>query len=193
MLYLLTLLALAPPFWETKPPQEWTPAEVNQLLSESPWAQLSSGTGRNPNDAPPVQIYIASAAPVRAAEKMARRFAKRVATDPLYEEYLAFLEEDQGKSIIVAIRYADRAQMEQSAEVRRMEESVLRAGKKKIRLSGHFPPSSSDPYLRLVFPKELDAGDKTVTFQLYLPGVPLPFRQIQFDISKMVYQGKPAL
>ena len=192
MLYLLLLLALAPPFWESKPPSEWTPAEVNQLLSESPWAQLSSGTGRNPNDAPPVQIYVASAAPIREAEKMARRFGKRVATDPLYEEYLAFLEEDQGKSIVIAIRYTDRTVLEQSAEAKRMEDSVLRAGKKRIRMSGHFPPSSSDPYLRLVFPKEVDASDRIVTFQLYLPGIPLPFRQIQFDLSRMVYQGKPA-
>jgi hypothetical protein len=138
-------------------------------------------------------MYLASALPVREAEKMARRFGRRVATDPLYEEYLAFLEEDRGRSIVLAIRYTDRTALEQSAEARRLEESVLRAGKKKIRMSGHFPPSSSDPYLRLVFPRELEPGDRIVTFQLYLPGVPLPFRQVQFDVSKMVYRGQPAL
>jgi len=32
-------LAAAPPFWERKAPQDWSPDEITQLLNHSPWAR----------------------------------------------------------------------------------------------------------------------------------------------------------
>jgi hypothetical protein len=193
MAALLLILALADAFWETKPPEQWSPGEVNRLLTQSPWGQMMGVPAQSAREASAsqVQVYLASAAPAREAEKMQRRFSKRAASDPLYEEYIAFLEEDAGKSIILSIRMNDRSGMESGAETGRMEEmSTLRAGKAKLKLSGHFPPSSSDPYLRLVFPRQIPEDAKSLVFEVYLPGIPLPHRRVQFDLKEMKFRGK---
>jgi hypothetical protein len=57
-------------------------------------------------------------------------------------------------------------------------------------LTGSFPPSESDPFLRLAFPRQVELSDKTLTFDLYLPGVPAPFRSAEFSLKDMVVAGK---
>jgi hypothetical protein len=58
---------------------------------------------------------------------------------------------------------------------------------------GHFPPTATDPVLRLVFPREVEASDKAVVFRLYLPGVEFPDREVQFRINELMYHGKLAM
>ena len=65
-LLFLLLLAFADSYWDAKAPADWTTAEVMNLMSDSPWAQMVAGTARVPG--PPVQIYIASAEPIINAE-----------------------------------------------------------------------------------------------------------------------------
>ena len=36
---LLLLFFLAGPFWETKPPERWTDAEIDAIRHSSPWTQ----------------------------------------------------------------------------------------------------------------------------------------------------------
>jgi hypothetical protein len=72
------------------------------------------------------------------------------------------------------------------------KESVLRIGRRKYRMTGHFPPAPTDPYLRLVFPREVDPQDKSLRFELYLPGVPSPYRWAEFRLREMRYRGEPA-
>jgi hypothetical protein len=172
------------PFWETKPPAQWTDAEVQELLTNSPWAQPavdSRGAG--------VAVYLASARPMREAElELARR--QPPADDPGAEEYRDFLRENQGKQIVLAVTLPDRKALEDPVEVRRMEEEcVLKVGRKKYQMTGHFPPGMTDPYLRLVFPRAAIAGDKSLVFELYVPGVPSPYRQVEFRMQELVYRG----
>ena len=55
-------------------------------------------------------------------------------------------------------------------EVKRMkEESFLRVGRKGYKMTGHFPPTPADPYLRLIYPREIGPNDKSLVFELYLP------------------------
>jgi hypothetical protein len=63
-------------------------------------------------------------------------------------------------------------------------------GRKRLKMTGHFPPSPSDPYLRMAFPRQVTVNDKTVSFELYLPGVAIPFRAIQFTLKDMLVRGK---
>jgi len=70
------------------------------------------------------------------------------------------------------------------------EESVMRVGRKKFKMTGHFPPSPSDPYLRMAFPRQVTVNDKAVSFELYLPGVAIPFRAIEFTLKDMLVRGK---
>jgi hypothetical protein len=185
----LLLAFLAAPFWETKPPVEWTPQEVIQVLTDSPWGQIVDSPDRDRSS--PVQIYIADAKPVREAELRRRAMSKRkLADDPLWEDYQAYLRENEGKYIIVAVSLIKPRVLDDEAEIRRMEaESVLRIGKRKLKVEGHFPPSSTDPYLRFVFPRDIQSSDKTLNFELYIPGLPSPYRQAEFRLKDLLYYG----
>jgi hypothetical protein len=66
----------------------------------------------------------------------------------------------------------------------------MRVGRKRFKMSGYFPPSPGDPYLRLAFPREVTSSDKILTFDLYLPGVPIPFRKAEFTLKDMLWKGK---
>lgn len=187
---------VALPFWETKPPQQWTFEELNQLFHDSPWAQIVEAGPRSVST-PAVQIYLATATPMRQAEEERRRRFPRKgapANDPSDEEYRTFLAEDLGKSIVLAVGASDVTAFSDGAEVRRMEaESTMKVGKKKFKITGHFTPSGGDPYLRLVFPRNVTASDKSVTFELYIPGLPSPYRIVEFALKDLAYKGHPEL
>jgi hypothetical protein len=179
---LVTLAVLH--FWEAKPPAQWTDAEVQELLTNSPWAQ-SAVDARGAA----VAVYLASARPMREAElELVRR--QPPVDDPDAQEYGDFLRENQGKQIVLAVALPDRKALDDPAEVKRIEEEcVLKVGGKKYQMTGHFPPSVTDPYLRLVFPRAATAADKNLVFELYVPGVPSPYRRAEFRIQDLTYRG----
>ncbi|MEO7145143.1 MAG: hypothetical protein ABI165_16725 [Bryobacteraceae bacterium] len=185
----------APPFWESKPPQQWSGEEINILLHDSPWAQIASAPPKNA-DAAPVQVYIASAPPMRAAElELARRRAlrRRIPESDADLEYAAYLRENEGKQIIVAVSMPNARALSDGEESRRMqEECIMKIGRKKYKITGNFPPSADDPYLRLIFPRTLQPSDKSVEFDLYIPGLPEPYRMVSFRVKDMLYKGAPA-
>jgi len=178
----LTLALLAAPFWEARSPREWTEEELRLLLSDSPWAQ-SQGA----------QMYLATAQPMMEAEAELKRRTRRPSDPqgPLEEEYLEFLRENAGKYIVLAVRLPDVNALADAEESRRMEEDcIMKAGRRKHKMVGHFPPTPSDPYLRLVFPRDVTAEDRHLDFELYLPSVPKAYRMVQFDLKEMSYKGK---
>ena len=66
--------------------------------------------------------------------------------DLLIQEYKTWLDENRTSQLVLAIRIPDTKAFSDEREVRRMEEeSVMRLGKKKVKMTGHFPPS---PVLR---------------------------------------------
>ncbi len=187
-------LAFVDSYWETKAPADWTTAEMMNLLSDSPWAQMVNGTTRMPG--PPVQVYIASAEPMVLAEherdlRTRTKSQDKPGDNAMADEYRLWLEENRTTHIVVAVRTSNRKAFDDATEMRRMEEDcVLKAGKKKYKMTGHFPPWSGDPYLRLAFPRKVDLSDKTLILELYVPGLPGPFRELQFPLKDMVYKGK---
>ena len=184
----------APPFWESKPPRQWTDNELSVLLHDSPWAQMAPPPPRNA-ESPAEQIYIATAQPVRDAEvELARRRAIRLHQlgSGLDAEYRDFLRDSGGQQIVVAAYAPNLNAMADARESRRMEEeSVMKIGRKKYKVTGTFPPTPGDPYLRLVFPRVLQASSKSVEFDLYIPGLSGPYRDVEFDVRRMVYKGRP--
>ncbi|MBS1875903.1 MAG: hypothetical protein JSU00_21995 [Acidobacteria bacterium] len=185
------LLYLAAPFWEAKPPAEWTAGEARGLLRESPWAQLSE-VGRNGAEIP-VPVYIATAEPVMHAEDRVRAASKSKGEDPGWTDYRDYLAENAGKCIVLAILVTKKNALLDNVETTRMEnESYLFIGRRKYGVKGHFPPSSSDPFVRLVFPREVRDGDKSLRFELYVPGTGAPFRNAEFPLKEMRYQGRPS-
>ncbi|MGH9659708.1 MAG: hypothetical protein ACRD96_14260, partial [Bryobacteraceae bacterium] len=70
------------------------------------------------------------------------------------------------------------------------EESVMKVGRKRHKMTGYFPPTPSDPYLRLVFPRAAPASEKTIVFELYLPGQGNPFRQAEYLLKEMTVGGR---
>ena len=177
---------LAQPFWEAKPPERWTAREIDEMRHDSPWAQ---SVGPDPN----VIIYLATAAPIEQAEAEARVRAKNPLDEP-DPDYLDYLRENRDRCLVVAIPYSAKSALSKPAELHRMEnESVMLVGQKKHKMVGHFPPTATDPVLRLVFPREVEASDKAVVFRLYLPGVEFPDREVQFRINELMYHGKLAM
>ena len=182
----LWLALLAAPFWESTPPREWSEQQLQRLLTFSPWAQGMEQTGRI--------AFLATARPIQEAEhELARRRTAKGA-EPATAEFADFLAHDQGKHIVLAISYADPRPLADAAESRRMEqESVLKIGRKKLKMTGHFPPTPSDPYLRMVFPREAGPGDKSLTFELYVPGMGVTYALVEFRLKDLLYQGKPEM
>jgi len=188
---LILAVLLAPPFWELRSASAWTAEEIDQLLSDSPWAQRVEG----PLAGGSVVVYLATAQPAREAEEelLRRGLRPQPVEVPVSDEYREFLRRNAGKVIVLAVRLPVMAAFGDEAELRRMEkESVLKVGRRKYRMTGHFPPTLADPCLRLAFPRDVDRQEKTLRFQLYLPGVPSPYRWAEFRLREMGYRGQPA-
>jgi hypothetical protein len=192
MKWVAALFLFAAPFWEAKAPVDWTEEEVNQLLTDSPWAQMLPTPG---NSGTKVQVFLATSTPIEEAEhQWDLRFTKKKPNAPANnagEEFHAWLSENRAKQIIVAVMINLPQALSDEQETHRMEEEcVMRVGRKKFKMAGFFPPTPGDPYLRLAFPREVTPNDRNVIFDLYLPGVPIPFRQAEFRVKDMVYKGK---
>jgi len=186
LLPLLFFFFLAQPFWEAKPPEAWTDGQIQTLLHDSPWAQQTA-------QAPPVTVYLATAAPIEHAEAELRLRLKKN-PHPLPEpdpDYLEFLNGHREEDLVLAITYPTLAGLGDARESKRMEEeSVMLIGKKSYQMVGHFPPTPSDPVLRLVFPRAVKSSDKSVIFRLYLGGLNFPEREVEFRVKDLFYQGK---
>jgi len=192
MKWLAAFFLFAGPFWEARAPVDWTETDLQQLLTDSPWAQMLDTPGKSGTG---VQIFLATSAPIEQAEhQWDLRFAKKRPGAPannLNEEFQAWLSENRAKQIVVAVLVAMPQALADEGETHRMEEEcVMRVGRKKYKMSGFFPPNAGDQYLRLAFPREVTTNDKTVIFDLYLPGVPIPFRSAEFKVKDMVFKGK---
>jgi hypothetical protein len=188
-MYAVSFLCLmaATGFWESKPPEEWTVEEVQSIFEASPWSRTLRVRGD------PLQAHLASALPMRHAEKRQRAFQKRTgAPDASFAEYLAMMEEDQ--YIVLAVKIKDRERFSDGVMINRMQKDTqMRIGKKVYPLVTHFPPSSSDTYLRLVFARpELGPGDKSLFFAFMVPGATDPYRQVEFLVKDLMFQGKLA-
>jgi hypothetical protein len=198
--FALLFFMFASPFWQEKMPADWTDVELSEFFVDSPWAQASTPT-RTSAPGVPVQVYLATGDLVVAAEKehakrvKARRKPGTEKEDPLAEEYQVWLEDNRATQIVLAIRIAANPKLSEQGEVKHMEDdSFMQVGRgKKVKMTGHFPPTPQDPYLRLAFPREPLGDEKTVTFGLYVPGLPLPFREVQFKLKDLMVNGKPEL
>jgi len=204
----LLLFFAAGPFWQDKPPEKWTDAELIALLTNSPWAQMVPPPAAA--DAPALRVFLSTAGPMEVAERERDRRYKikhpRTASSPgaqpgaetgsapgdaLAEEYRAWLAENRAKQIVLTIAVRDSPAFADEQEIRRMEdESVMQIGRKKFKMTGHFPPTASDPYLHLAFPRAATAADKAVIFDFYIPGVPIGSRSAEFRIKDMLTDGK---
>jgi hypothetical protein len=179
----LFLALAAAPFWETSAPRDWSEEQLHLLLTDSPWAQ---GVGTT-------TAFLATAQPVQQAEKEIWRRRTAKGSAPPDPEFADFLLNDNGRHIVLAILYRDPKPLADAVETRRMEEeSVLRVGKRKYKMTGHFPPTPGDPYLRLVYSREIGPADKSIVFDLYLPRV-AGYQTMEFRMTELQYRGKPEM
>lgn len=191
--FTLAVAALAAaPFWEDKAPSEWTDDQLQKLLTDSPWAQPAVSA----KQASGAVVYLCGARPMREAEAESKRRAEikhppKPVEDPTAEEYSDFLKENEAKYIILAVPAPDPRVFKDPAEVKRIEEEcILRIGRKKYKMTGHFPPSPTDKWLRLVFPRVVTEADKSFRFELYIPSIADPYRFAEFQVKDLVYKGR---
>jgi hypothetical protein len=185
--WLALLFFLAQPFWETKPPEQWTDHEIDLMLISSPWTQELG-------PAPEVLARLATAQPMEEAEAEARLHKRNPLRQP-DPDYLNFLADNREKVLVLAIDYPNLAGLGKEADAWRTveKETAMRVGSKSYKVEGLFPPEPSDPVLRLIFPRAVKPGDKSVEFRLYLPGLPFPEREAQFWVKDLSYHGKLAM
>ena len=181
-----TLLA-AEAFWNAKPPSDWSVEEVRQMMLRSPWSTVSTATS-----GAPIGVHLASAEPMQEAEVRQRQALRyRVELGASFEEYAAMLKE--GRYIVVAVLLRDPTAISDAIESKSLErDSVLHVGRRTYKLVTQFPPTAGDPYLRYVFPRQVKPTDKSLNFDLYIPGVVYPQRHIEFDLREMIYKGRLA-
>jgi len=202
---ILAALLFADPFWQAKPAKEWTDPELSKFLADSPWAQMAAQpakpqAGKNSGEERLVQVYLATAAPVvKALAERDRRMelrrpgiTKTLAEDPLSEERAAWFADHRAAYIIIAARVGNNDAFSIDKETSRMErDSVMEAGRTQVKVSATFPPTQTDPHVYLAFLREpVAATDKDISFGLYLPGVPAPYRTVTFKIKDMMVDGK---
>jgi hypothetical protein len=201
----LAALLFADPFWQTKPAKEWTDPELSQFLADSPWAQMVAQPGKpqggkNSSEGRLVQVYLATAGPVvKALAERDRRMelrrpgiTKALAEDPLSEERTLWFADHRAGYIIVAARVGNNDAFSIDKETTRMErDSVMEAGRTQVKVSATFPPTQTDPHVYLAFPRApAAASGKDISFGLYLPGVPAPYRTVTFKIKDLMVDGK---
>jgi hypothetical protein len=180
------LFFLTQAFWDAKPPEKWTDAEIASIRSNSPWAQQ---VGTPPQT---VTVFLATAAPIEAAEAELRLRLKKNPR-PLPEpdpDYLDYLREHRNDTFVLGVTYPTLSGLGRAGESKEMEEeTVMVLGRKEYKILGHFPPTPSDPVLRLIFPRMVKPTDKTVFFKLYLAGLKFPEREVEFRVKDLMYQG----
>ena len=183
------LLSAQDRFWE-KPPQEWTEEQIENLMHDSPWAQQAEGSKRTGLSAGPLQTFLATAKPMRLAEAewVRRRVRKPEVARAIRDaraEFNEYADKHAGNVIILAV-VCDPNALADGQDARKLEEeSYLKVGKKKFKLMGHFPPTPSDPLLRLIFQRDVEAKAKLLEFEFYLPGGPSPYRQVSYKIAEL--------
>ena len=178
------LFFLAQPFWETKSPEQWTDREIDFMRGASPWTQTIGPT-------PELTVWLATAQPMEAAEDEAR-LRKRNPLNQPDADYLDFLREHREKVFVLAVSYPslDGLGKEANAWKTVEKETLMTVGGKTYKIEGTFPPTPSDPVLRLIFPRSVKPTDKSVAFRLYLPGLPFPEREAEFHVKDLSYRGK---
>ena len=178
---LLLSLLLAGNFWNDKPPEQWTVAEVRTLLTNSPW-------GQSGNSANEVEVHLATALPMKEAEKRERAFARRTGAMSLtFDEYTAMAEE--GRYIVLAVKIEDPLALSDNDHVKRLErDSEMRVANRRFKIVTYFPPTPGDPYMRLVFSRVPLAG--ALVFRIYVPGAISPYRNAEFNEKDLFYKGK---
>lgn len=198
VMFAAALLAGTPPFWEAKAPADWSDDELTELLTLSPWAQKAVSGSTDGG----VQVYLATARPMRMAEaEQARRAAEKAkekkhrgdadaAEDPTAEEYPEFLRENEGEYIVLAVQVRDNSILEDPLEFKRLQDQcILKVGGKRYNMVGHFAPSPADAMLRLVFPRVVTAADKRFRFELYIPGTKFPYSFAEFRVDELKFKG----
>jgi hypothetical protein len=111
--------------------------------------------------------------------------------DPDFTEYL---RDHREETFVVGVTYPRMNAFGKPGEDKKMaEETVMVIGKREHHILGYFPPAPSDPVLRLIFPRAVKDGDKTMIFRLYLPGLSFPEREAVFTVKDLTYQGKLAM
>lgn len=185
--WIALLFFLAEPFWEAKPPEQWTDHEIDLMRISSPWTQT---IGPEPN----LLCWWATAEPMEEAESEARLHKRKPERQP-DPDYLNYLADNRERVVVFAIGYPDLAGLSKESDAwQRVEkETYLRVGGKNYKVEGLFPPEPSDPVLRLIFPRVVKPTDKEVRLQLYAPGLPFPEREADFWVKDLTYHGKLAM
>ena len=190
-IWTLFLLLASTPFWEAKPPQQWSNIDLDLIFQNSPWAQTALLTSRVGGE-PQVFAYLASAKPMQEAEEERRGRRKRK-TDPVAEEYATWAADNLGKYIVLAVHVPVSFTFTDEGESKRMEkETALRIGRTRYPAVLHFLPSSTDEHLRFVFPRKLPDSAKKLNFEFYVPSISGPYREVEFALKDLVYKGSPS-
>ncbi len=166
------------------------------FLSDSPWARPAEAVGMRGAKGNASRTFLATAEPMRLAESewRRRRIPKDLReNDGAWQEYQEFLGKDAARFVVLAVAIPKQAAMDAKEMAEMENQSVMRLGKRKVKMSGYFPASESDPFTRLIFSRVGVDGAKEIVFELYVPGdVGGNFREAVYVAKEMQWKGKGA-
>lgn len=195
--HLLALAASAQgaPYWEAQPPARWSEEQIESFFRDSPWARPADASRRMGLSVTPVNTFLSSARLMREAEaELLRRRVKDAAVlravRDARAEYLEYLDQHKGEVIALSAPLDPNALADAQEAKLFEQETTLKAGKRKHKMMGHFPPTPSDPLVRMLFPRDVDAKAKQLEFELYFPGTGSPYRTVYYKLVDMTVGGQ---
>ena len=185
-------------FWNRKPPMDWTPEEIDRLLSVSPWAKeitptytsLPAPTDRRPwGENPP--IGWGTVKPQRSVKAPYQATIRWESADPVRSAQKTALPAAFGGTYVIGIyfRYATRRDLG-SKPMENLKESAVLTGTRALDAEiVQVYQQAADGFL-VGFPKTSTRGVKHLEFSCRIGLLAL---KAKFNVGAMLYHGQLAL
>ena len=186
-------------FWNTKPPADWTPEEIERLLRASPWAKevtptytsLPPRTDDRPwSENPPIGLpkvrehKVATKVPYRA-------IVRWESSEPIRQAHKTALPSAFGGRHVLGVFFHNAADRDLGSKgMEDLRQSAVLAGKRPVDAEiVQVYPGMRDGFL-IGFPKTSTSGARQVGFSARVGLLAL---KAKFDAGEMLYLGQPTL
>jgi len=187
-------------FWNKQPPAEWTPEEITQLLTESPWAKeiqptytsLPPPTDRRPWDEnPPTGRGPIPSTRQRQVKVPYRATIRCETAEPIRKAHKVALPAVSVDSYVIGILFRNARNRDLGSKpAENLKESALLVGNHPVTANMVQPHPEVTHGFLVGFPKISTRGIKQLEFSARVGFLAL---RVRFNPGEMLYHGQLAL